>query len=95
MGFFERRRHFVGVVELGEGLVGVVGADKQDIFGKRGYAGFFSFVGFGPRKIVVHNRAGIAITALQTACDGAHPVVVHGRGKDAEFVESGVGDSLV
>lgn len=45
MGFFEWRRHFVGVVELCEGLVGGVGADKQDVFGKRGYVRFFSIVG--------------------------------------------------
>ena len=78
MGFFERRRHFVWIVELREGLVGVVGADKQNVFGKLGYAGFFSFAGFGPRKIVVHQRTGITVITFQTACDGAHPVVVHG-----------------
>lgn len=77
-GFFKRRRHSVWIVELHEDLIGIAGMDKQGVFGKRDYADFFSFAGFRSRKTVVYNRAEVTITALQTACDGVHPVVMHG-----------------
>ena len=46
---------------------------------------------FGPGEGVVNDAAGILISHFKSAGDLTHPGHVHGRGQNAEVVESGVG----
>ena len=80
--------HEVGIVQIGEGGVGIVGAGIEQGLYKRLQFGFARAIHMEARRQregVVHDPDGVHVIALHPTSYGTHPGHMHGRGKQGEI----------